>query len=111
MTIRSFVLAASLAAAALAGSAQAQDLAPARGHTINLGAVNGVAYYTVENGGFRVVATLAQPEGQPVRLETVLVPGQSVVLSTATPSGNAPARVEISRNADDLDVHTLDVTN
>lgn len=111
MNIRTIVLAASLATAGLAGPAIAQELAPARGHSIDLGTVNGVAYYTVENGGFRVVATLGQENGKPVRLEATLGPGQSVVLSTPTEPGTAPARVEITRDADDLQVHAVAVTN
>lgn len=110
MNLRTFALAASLAASAI-GPAQAQDLGPALAHKIDLGTVNGVAYYTVESGGFHVVATLGQEDGQPVRLETVLEPGQRVVLSTTTEKGAAPARVEISRDADDLRVQTVSVTN
>jgi hypothetical protein len=80
-------------------------------HKIDLGTVNGVAYYTEEAGRFHVVATLAQQEGQPVRFETVLAPGQTIVLSTATEGGPAPTSVEISRQADELLVHAVAVTN
>jgi hypothetical protein len=58
--------------------------------------MSGVAYYTVERDGFRVVATLAQGEaGTPLRVVAVLAPGQSVVLSTPEQAG----RIEISRQA------------
>jgi hypothetical protein len=33
--------------------AQADTLVPARGRTVDLGALNGIAYYTVEKSGFR----------------------------------------------------------
>ena len=63
---------------------------------------SGIAYYTVEGDGFRVVTTLAEGTGTPVRLVAVLAPGQSVVLSTAREVGVAPVEVEISRQADTL---------
>ena len=64
--------------------------------------MSGIAYYTVERNGFRVVATLAQEgqDGAPVRVEAVLAPGQSVVLSSARGAGAAPDAVEISRRDD-----------
>lgn len=80
-------------------------------HKIDLGAVNGVAYYTEEAGRFRVVATLAQQEGQPLRFEAVLSPGQSFVLSTAKEGGTALTSVEISREANDLVVHPVSARN
>ena len=66
--------------------------------------MSGVAYYTVEPDGFRVVATLNQEgeDAKPVRVEAVLAPGQSVVLSTPRGVDEAPAAVEIGRQADSL---------
>ncbi len=80
-------------------------------HKIDLGKVNGVAYYTEEAGRFHVVATLAQQDGQPVRVETVLAPGQSVVLSTANETETGPKSVEITREANELLVRAVAVTN
>jgi hypothetical protein len=82
-----------------------------RAHTIDLGSVNGVAYYIEEAGRFRVVATLAQQEGQPIRVETLLAPGQSIVLSTAKEGDTVPTSVELSREAGDLLVHAVAATN
>ena len=79
MSLRKVALAAAAVALASIGSAKAGGPSA---HKIDLGGVNGVAYYTEEAGRFHVVATLAQQEGQPIRVETVLAPGQSVVLST-----------------------------
>ncbi len=83
--------------------ASGESLKPVQAQGIDLGAVSGVAYYTVERDGFRVVVTLAQP-GQdaavPVRLEAVLTPGQSVLLSAPRGAGSPPDAVEISRHAD-----------
>ena len=77
-----------------------------RAKSINLGAMNGVAYYTEEAGRFRVVATLAQREGMPIRVETLLAPGQSVVLSTAKGQSGLES-VELSRDADGLTVRPV----
>ena len=86
---------------------------PVEARSIDLGEMSGVAYYTVERDGFRVVTTLAQGEaGTPVRVVAVLAPGQSVVLSTPREAGAAPAAVEISRQADTVLVRkTAAVTN
>jgi hypothetical protein len=98
MSIRSTVLAAAFTLASL-GAAHGNGLRPIEGRSIDLGDVSGVAYYTVERDGFRVVTTLAQGErGTPIRLVSVLAPGQRVVLSTP----HQPGAVEISRNGDSL---------
>ena len=101
-----------LSALAFVGAAQADSLRPIEGRSIRLGEVSGIAYYTVERDGFRVVATLAQGEhGTPVRVEAVLAPGQSVVLSTPREAGAAPDAVEISRQDDRVLVREAAVTN
>jgi hypothetical protein len=102
MTIRRTILAAVLALASIGPAAHAEGLKPAQGQNIDLGAVSGVAYYTVERDGFHVVATLAQEgqDGAPVRVEAVLAPDQGVVLSTPRGPGVRPDAVEISRRAD-----------
>ncbi len=88
-------------ALAVVGPIQAEGLKPIQGQGIDLGAVSGVAYYTVERDGFRVIATLAQGEdATPVRFEATLAPGQSVLLSTPRGAGIPPDAVEISRHAD-----------
>ena len=112
MSIRSTLLAAAFALAAV-GSAHADGVRPVEARSIELGEVAGVAYYTVERDGFRVVTTLTHGEaGTPVRLVAVLAPGQSVVLSTPRDAGAAPAAVEISRQADTVLVRkTAAVTN
>jgi hypothetical protein len=59
--------------------------------------VSGVAYYTFERDGFHVVATLAQGiAGIPIRVMSVLAPGQSVAFSTPQQAD----ALEISRNGD-----------
>lgn len=108
MSVRSSLLAVTLAFATL-GTAHAESLRPIQANSIDLGQVSGVAYYTVERDGFRVVTTLAQgSSGTPIRLVSVLAPGQSVVLSTPDQSG----ALEITRGDSGLQVRkTSPVTN
>ena len=111
MTIHRTILAAA-AALALTGTAQAGDLPPLSAESIDLGAVSGIAYYVVEPDGYRVVAILAQGEtGMPMRFETVLAPGQSVVLSTPRDEGPVGKAIEISRRDDQVLVQAAAVTN
>lgn len=97
------------AAVALASIGSANAGGP-RARTIDLGGINGVAYYTEEAGRFHVVATLAQQDGLPVRVETVLAPGQTVVLSTAKGEAGLMS-VELSREAGELMVRPVAATN
>jgi len=98
MSIRSSLLAATLALAAF-GTAHADSLRPIQAKSIDLGGVSGVAYYTVERDGFHVVTTLAQGKmGTPIRIVSVLAPGQSVVLSTS----QQPRALEIGRAGNEV---------
>ena len=98
MSIRSTLFATAIALASL-GTAHANGLRPIEGKSIDLGGVSGIAYYTVEPDGFHVVTTLAQGEaGTPIRIVSVLAPGQRVVLSTPR-QANA---LEISRTGDSV---------
>src|SRR6201999_4251673 len=81
------------------GAAHAGELKPVLSPKIDLGGISGVAYYTVERDGFHVVATLAQGEaGTPIRVVSVLAPGQRVVLSTPQQAD----AIEISRKGDSV---------
>jgi len=101
MNIRQTTLAAALALAFI-GPAHAEGLKPFQGQVIDLGDVSGVAYYTVEHDGFRVVATLAKKDEDvmPVRVVVVLAPGQSLTLSTPHEAGTPPDAVDFIRRAD-----------
>ena len=102
MTTYRTIVAAAFALASI-GMARADELPPIEARIIDLGEVSGVAYYTVDRDGFRLVATLGQGEtGTPVRFEAVLVPGQSVVLSTPREWGVAPDAVTITRRDDQM---------
>jgi hypothetical protein len=79
--------------------ARADGLRPMAGKSIDLGGISGIAYYTIERDGFHVVATLAQGEaGTPIRVVSVLAPGQRVVLSAPQQAG----AIEISRKGDSV---------
>ena len=96
MSIRSMLVAAAFASLE---AAHADGLRPIDAMSIDVGEVSGVAYYTVERDGFRVVATLAQGmAGTPIRVVSVLAPGQSVTFSTPHQTGP----LEISRNGDSV---------
>ena len=98
MSIRSMLAAAAFASASLE-AAHADDLRPISAISIDLGEVSGVAYYTVGRDGFHVVATLAQGmTGTPIRVVSVLAPGQSLAFSTPRQEG----ALEISRNGDSV---------
>ena len=98
MSIRSMLVAAALGIAPVA-AVHADSLRPMEGKSIDLGGISGIAYYTVERDGFHVVATLAQGEaGTPIRVVSVLAPGQRVVLSTPQQAG----AIEISRKGDSV---------
>lgn len=108
MSIRSTILATAFTLTSLVisfgaslGAAEARGLRPIEAQSIHLGDVSGVAYYTVEADGYRVVTTLTQGEaGTPVRFVSVLAPGQRALLSTPNQAG----AVEISRTGDSVTV-------
>ena len=105
MPMRNLLLVAAFALASL-GAVRADGVRPIEAESIDLGETTGIAYYTVERDGFHVVTTLAQSEaGTPIRVVSVLAPGQSVVLSTARLAG----AIEISRRGDSLFVHRVNV--
>ena len=112
MTRKRTALAALLLALTAGGVAQAEPFRSAEGRSIDLGTVSGVAYYTLEPEGLRVVATLAEGEaGTPVRVEALLDAGQSVAISTPRGPGAAASRVEFARAGDQVLVHEVALTD
>ena len=65
MRISSKALLAAALALASATASQAAELSPASAQSVDLGTYRGSAYYTVENGRYRVVATLASVNFRP----------------------------------------------
>src|SRR5688572_1659541 len=111
MSVRRFIIAAA-SLLTFAGAAHASELRPLEGRSLDLGSVSGVAYYKVEENGFRIFATLAQGEaGTPVRFVALLAPGQSVTLSSAGEEGSAPASVEFTRQQHQMFVREAVTSN
>ncbi|HWA80208.1 MAG TPA: hypothetical protein VG848_07845 [Acetobacteraceae bacterium] len=89
------------------GNPRADSLKPAEAKIVDLGAVNGIVYYTVEPTGYRVVATLV-PSGLPsghspgllsvVRRVAILGPEQSVTLSSSGGVGEPAIEARIVRH-------------
>jgi hypothetical protein len=90
-------LAAIVLAATASFPARAAELHPLQGVSLQLGELHGIAYYTVEDAGYSVVATLAGQDGTPVRFESTLLPGQKVVVSIPGHRGSQGQTVEFAR--------------
>jgi hypothetical protein len=107
MSIRNTLFATAFALASVS-AAHADGLHPIEAKSINLGDVSGVAYYTIERDGFHVVTTLAQGEaGTPIRVVSVLAPGQRVVVSTPYQAD----ALEISRSGDSVLARKVDAAS
>ncbi|UVC19396.1 hypothetical protein [Mesorhizobium onobrychidis] len=77
----------------MTGASAAAGLAPASGHSIHLPGFDGVIYYTVEQSGYRVVATLASGADElPIRFISTLGPGQRMAISVPQSIGPGRAR-------------------
>jgi hypothetical protein len=104
MSYRSVLLAAA-AAIAISGTLHADPLQPIQAQKIDLGALAGVAYYTVEPDGHRLVVTLqARESDSPFRFVATLAPGQAVTLSVARNAGEPAAEVRFVRHGEQLSV-------
>jgi hypothetical protein len=95
-------------------AASATDLKPSHSHSVDLGSLHGIAYYTVEqDGGYRIVLTVAPDEAAaPVRFVTLLRPDQQVIMSVPGQLDGQDATIAIVRHGDDVTVSAPnDVTN
>jgi hypothetical protein len=97
---------------AAAANAEASQLVPYGGESVQLGAFRGNAYYSVGQNGYRVVATLAEGEaGLPLRFEATLADQQSFTISVPSTLGAQSESLEISRIGDKLIVSRQVPTN
>ncbi|MGK6314623.1 hypothetical protein [Neorhizobium sp. DT-125] len=88
-----------------ASQLHAGELSAMAGESIRLGGFHGVFYYTAENDGYRVIATMAEGEaGNPVRFSATLAEGQSATISVPGKSGEPGRSLEISRSGGKLTV-------
>jgi len=105
-------LAAAFFAAALAGPVAATELGPVQAQTIELGALRGVAYYTPEAGGFRFVATFADPEGGvPLRVTGMLADGQAMTFSVPRGAGETALEASFLRRGETVIMHTARISS
>lgn len=82
---------------------RADEIRPLSARSIQLGSVNGVAYFTRELDGFRLVATLADGEnGAPIRFTATLADGQSLRVSVPHGAGEMEEAMEFFRDGDVL---------
>jgi hypothetical protein len=89
-------------AGAVSWATRAEDLHEIQAKSLQLGDVSGVAYYTVQGQGYRLVVTVAGQDSTPVRFESTLLPGQKVTMSMPG-SARANARtIEFSRQGNHL---------
>jgi len=97
-------LLAGLAAFGLfASPLHAGEVSAMTGSSIDLGGFQGVVYYTSEEDGYRVVATIADgEEGSPMRFSTVLAEDQSATISVPGRAGEEARTLQISRTGDRL---------
>ena len=86
--------------------ARAAELRPLQGMSLQLGELHGIAYYTVEDAGYGVVATLAGQDSTPVRFVSMLLPGQKVVVSIPAHRGSQGQTVEFARQGHRMLVDT-----
>jgi hypothetical protein len=109
MSYRSSLLAA-VAAVAVAGAAHAETLEPVHAHKVDLGAVVGVAYYTVEENGHRLVVSLRDSRTDtPLRFVTTLAPEQQVTLSVPRGAGEPAVDVHFTRHGERIEVKATGV--
>jgi hypothetical protein len=96
----------SLATFSLAGHPlHAGELSAMAAQSIHLGRFHGVVYYTSENDGYRVVATIADGEdGFPARFAVTLAEDQSATISLPGKLGEPTQSLEISRSGEKLTV-------
>lgn len=98
------VSAALLIVVACGGHALAEDMIPGHAHNLDLAGIGGVAYYTEEPDGYRVVATLAAKGGVPVRVIATLPDDRMLTFSVPGPLGGAERRLDIVRSGERLSV-------
>jgi hypothetical protein len=93
----------------VAGGVRADSIKPIEGKSVDLGTFGGVAFYTANSDGYRLVVTLA-PKGieTSVRFVTTLSPGQSVTLSTPRKLGERAVEVRFQHQGESLFVDTAD---
>jgi hypothetical protein len=91
---------------AFARAVPAESLRPIEIRNLELGAVAGIAFYTVEQDGYRLVVSLQVLEtGMPLRFVATLAPEQRVTLSAPRRPGEPWLDVNFIRHGEGIDVN------
>jgi hypothetical protein len=77
--------------------AQASEFTPIQAHAIAMGGIQGIAYYTVESDGLRVVATVSAGDAV-LRVISTLATDQSMALAVPGAEGETGMTVEFTRH-------------
>jgi hypothetical protein len=92
-----------LACITMSGVSTADELAPGNARSIHLDRFDGVVYYWIEQGNFRVVATLASGVDEaPIRFASTLGPDQRIVISVPRAVDQPSLDFEIWRDGEAL---------
>jgi hypothetical protein len=81
---------------------QERAIGPKQGVVFSLGATIGVAYFTLEPAGFRLVATIQSAAGAPVRFTATLAPEQAATVSVPGKVGEQATEVSFLRRGEQL---------
>jgi hypothetical protein len=104
MSYRSALLAAA-AAVTVTGIVHAEALKPVQARKVDLGSLAGVAYYTVEEEGHRLVVSLqAAASETPVRFVATLAPEQAVTVSVPRSAGEPSVDLQFVRHGERIEV-------
>jgi hypothetical protein len=87
-------------------TAAEREIAAQQGQDFVLGDIMGVAYFTSESGGLRLVATVKNAEGSPVRFVATLAPDQSAIVSVPGKVGEEASEVSFVRRGERVIVKT-----
>jgi len=103
MVMTTRLIASAFACMAMSGVSVAGELAPGRAHDVHLGRFDGVVYYSVEQDGYNVVATLSSgADALPIRFVSTLGPGQRLVISVPQSAEQPSIDLEILRDGEAL---------
>ena len=81
---------------------QERAIGPRQGLVFSLGATIGVAYFTLEPAGMRLVATIQGAAGIPVRFTATLAPEQAATVSVPGKVGEQESEVSFLRKGEQL---------
>jgi hypothetical protein len=77
-----------------------QEIDPEQGFGFWLGDTSGIVYFTSEPEGLRVVATLENPQGSPVRFVATLANEQTATISVPCKMGLKSIEISFARRGD-----------